>query len=195
LLAGWARLVRRECRNPVCALANYTYGVGPDVLWRHENLDDETHGWVERQFGWVPLSFFRQMAQCVRAGHLVCVDDAPELPDDLIAQPPRTRARWTLMAGSRNTCFLPIGQRRTFAWLDAQDPGLHRHHELPGYSHLDLFFGREAARDVFPLILAALERGERPPARRRGRRFEPGTGRAATAEEELPAAPADTVAT
>ena len=103
--------------------------------------------------------------------------------------------RDSLMAGSRNTCFLPIGQRRTFAWLDAQDPGLHRHHELPGYSHLDLFFGREAARDVFPLILAALERGERPPARRRGRRFEPGTGRAATAEEELPAAPADTVAT
>jgi hypothetical protein len=31
-------------------------------------------------------------------------------------------------------------------------------HVLPGYSHLDVFFGRHAARDVFPLIRAELER-------------------------------------
>jgi hypothetical protein len=29
---------------------------------------------------------------------------------------------------------------------------------LPGYSHLDVFFGRDAARDTFPHILAGLRR-------------------------------------
>jgi hypothetical protein len=28
---------------------------------------------------------------------------------------------------------------------------------LPGYSHLDVFFGQHASRDVFPLILEELE--------------------------------------
>ena len=34
-IARSARLRRRECDNPVCAVGNYIYGAGPDVLWRH----------------------------------------------------------------------------------------------------------------------------------------------------------------
>ena len=157
-LARWARIVRRECREPVCQVANYIYGVGGDVLWRHENLDAATHRWVSREFGWVPFSFFRQMARCVRAGHLLGVEDLPELPADFVARPPATDAVFTLLAGARNRCFLPSGQRRTFEWLDANSPGRHAFHELPGYAHLDVFFGRNAHRDVFPLVSAALAR-------------------------------------
>jgi predicted Zn-dependent protease len=39
-LALWARLVRRECRQPVCQMANYVYGAGGDVLWAHRNIDE-----------------------------------------------------------------------------------------------------------------------------------------------------------
>jgi hypothetical protein len=154
-----AELVRRECSNPVCAVANFTYGPGPDVLWRHENLSDAAHAWISREFGWVPISFFRQIRASALAGHVVPVDDSVSgLPDDLTAGPPRTDARFTLLAGAENRCFLPAGQRRTFAWLDARRPGAHALHVLPGYSHMDVFFGRDAARDVFPAIVAALGR-------------------------------------
>jgi hypothetical protein len=154
-----AELVRRECDNQVCAVANYTYGPGPDVLWRHENLTPAAHAWISREFGWVPTSFFRQMGACARAGHLVAVDETVDgLPDDLAAAPPRTTARFTLLAGSENRCFLPSGQRRTHAWLNARRPGSAKLEVLPGYSHMDVFFGRDAPRDVFPRIVAALGR-------------------------------------
>jgi len=155
LLARIALLTRRECHEPVCQMSNFTYGVGGNTLWRHENLDDATHRWVSREFGWVPFSFFRQIARCVRAGHLVRVEDLP-LPADFVAASPQTDARFTLLAGSRNTCFLPDGQRRTWEWLESLAPGKHAFHELDGYSHLDVFFGRQAHRDVFPLIVDAL---------------------------------------
>jgi hypothetical protein len=156
--ARWARIMRRECDNPVCAVANYMYGAGPDIMWRHANLSEATHRWISREFGWVPLSFFRQMAACADAGHLVAVDDrVAGLPPDLAAPPPRTAARFTLLAGAENRCFLPEGQRRTHAWLHNRLPGRgHALHLLPGYSHMDVFFGRDAARDVFPRILEGL---------------------------------------
>jgi hypothetical protein len=158
-IATAARLSRRDCDNPVCAMSTFMYGVGPDVLWRHENLDPATHEWVGREFGYAPLEFFRTLAESARAGHLVSTQGFDELPEDFVAEPPRTDARFTLIAGSRNVCFLPSGQRRTFEYLDQHDPGRHAYRELPGYSHLDLFFGRRAHEDVFPVILAALDRG------------------------------------
>jgi hypothetical protein len=157
--ARTAELVRRECDNHVCAVANFTYGPGPDVLWRHENLTPATHQWISREFGWVPTTFFTQMGTCATAGHLVAVDDTVEgLPDDFTAASPPTDARFTLIAGAENRCFLPSSQRRTHAWLEARRPGSSELHVLPGYTHMDVFFGRDAARDVFPRIVAALGR-------------------------------------
>jgi hypothetical protein len=157
--ARTAELVRRECDNHVCAVSNFTYGPGPDVLWRHENLTADTHRWISREFGWVPMSFFRQIGRCADAGHLVAIDDTVDgLPDDFLAAPPRTDARFTLIAGAENRCFLPESQRRTHAWLEARRPGSSELHLLPGYTHMDVFFGRDAARDVFPRIVGALAR-------------------------------------
>lgn len=157
LFARWARLVRRECDSPVCSLANYIYGVGPDVLWRHENLDGDTHAWVTREFGHTSDAFYRQMARCVRSRHLVPVDGLPALPDDLLGEP-RTDARFAFMAGARNRCFLPVSQRRSFEHFDALRPNFHSFYELPNYTHIDVFFGRRAYRDVYPLIVDELER-------------------------------------
>jgi hypothetical protein len=158
LYAWIGRHARRDCGNPVCMLANYVYGVTDDVLWRHENLSDATHRWIAREFGWVPVSFFAQMRRCAVAGHLVRVTDRPQLPAEVTDGPPRTRARWTLIAGQRNECFLPSGQVRTGAWLREQGATVDAVHVVPGFSHLDIFFGERADRDVFPLIAAALRR-------------------------------------
>jgi hypothetical protein len=84
------------------------------------------------------------------------VDRVRELPGDLLAGRPRTDARFTLLAGAENRCFLPSGQRRTYQWLNARRPGAHTLHILPGYTHMDVWFGRDAPLDVFPKVLAAL---------------------------------------
>ena len=153
-----AELVRRECDNPVCAVANYTYGPGPDVLLRHENLTPAAHAWISREFGWVPTSFFRQMSACARAGHLVAVDETVRgLPDDLTAAPPRPHALHA--ARGRGEPVLPaLGPAPHARVAERPAAGIGDLEVLPGYSHMDVFFGRDAPRDVFPRIVAALGR-------------------------------------
>jgi hypothetical protein len=157
---------RRHCDSDACRYFNYCYGVGPDVLWLHSNLDHETHAWGEREWGFCPLSFFRQMARCAVRGHLVASEQLAGLPDSFVDGNPKTDARFVFLAGDRNTCFLPLSQRRTFEYFDAIEPGRHEFRLLPGYTHLDVFLGREAHRNVYPLIVSALDADARGPERR-----------------------------
>ena len=151
-------LVHHECDNPVCKMVSFTYGSGFPALWMHENLNDETHEWLKDEFAHVPITFFRQMARCVEEGHLVSVEGIGGLPESFVADSPQTDARFAFLAGEKNHCFLPESQRKTFDFLDSFDKNRHSFHVLQNYSHLDVFMGRNAHRDVFPLILNELER-------------------------------------
>ena len=158
LLHGFVLATHHECDNDVCRLASFTYGVGFPTLWRHENLNPETHEWLKQEFADVPLTFFKQMLTCVRAGALVSVDGRPELPENFVAGPPQTDARFCFLSGELNNCFLPESQRRTHEWFDGHQPGRHTAHFFPGYGHLDIFMGQRADEDVFPVILDELEK-------------------------------------
>lgn len=160
---GWPRvldyLVRathHECNNAVCKWSSFTYGTGFPTLWRHENLSGEVHEWLKGEFAHVPMSFFRQMARCIEAGHLVTMGSFSELPQSVVGQAPRTDARVVFMAGERNDCFLPEGQARSFDFMERHAPGRHAFYRLAGYGHLDVFIGNSAPRDVFPLIVDEL---------------------------------------
>jgi hypothetical protein len=153
------KATHHECKNTVCKLVSFTYGAGFPALWRHENLNDDTHSYfIPSEFGPVPMSFFRQMAGCVKRGHLVSYERLPGLPDDYAAQEPQTDARWVFLSGEKNRCFLPESQRESYRWFSAFRPRYHSLHVLPTYSHLDMFMGKSAARDVFPLIIDELDR-------------------------------------
>jgi pimeloyl-ACP methyl ester carboxylesterase len=151
-------LAHHECRNPVCKMVSFTYGTGFPALWSHENLNDETHEWVKEEFAHVPITFFKQMARCVEEGHLVSVEGLSDLPENFVAEPPQTDARFAFLAGDKNHCFLPESQKMTFDYLDSLDKNRHSFHLLRNYGHLDVFMGQNAHRDVFPLILNELER-------------------------------------
>jgi len=155
-ITGWVRLTHRECANTVCRLSSFTYGVGHPTLWSHSLLNDATHEWLKNEFGPVPLSFFFQMSRCVDAGYLVPAQRFPQFPDRFGTGAPRTDAAITLLAGEENRCYLPESQQRTFDYLTANGRGQYALHVVPRYGHLDMFMGKDASRDVFPLILDAL---------------------------------------
>jgi hypothetical protein len=159
LLRGFVLATHHECDNEVCRLASFTYGVGWPTLWRHENLNDETHEWLKREFAHVPLTFFKQIRKSVAAGELLPIDGRPELPERLVSRPPQTDARFSFISGEMNNCFLPESQRRTHEWFERHAPGRHTAHYFPGYGHLDVFMGDRAHRDVFPTIVSELEKG------------------------------------
>jgi cholesterol oxidase len=70
----------------------------------------------------------------------------------------RLQAHVVLLQGSDNELFLPQGSAATLEWIV-------KHHGaeagtrlvVPNYAHLDCFIGRDAARDIFPLVLQQLE--------------------------------------
>ncbi len=151
-------MTHHECNNSVCKQVSFTYGSGFPALWRHENLNDETHEWVKQEFARVPMTFFRQMARCVRKGNLISVEGKKELPADFTAQPPQTDARFAFFAGAKNLCFLPDSQVKTYEYFNNHRKNYHSLHVFPTYSHLDVFMGQDAAKDTFPLLLAELDK-------------------------------------
>jgi pimeloyl-ACP methyl ester carboxylesterase len=160
-----ARLVRmlvnmthHECDNGVCKHASFIYGAGHPTLWRHENLNDETHNWLSDEFAEVPLTFFQQMAACVDHGSLKAVEGHAALPEDFAAVSPKTDARIAFVTGEQNACFVPESQVRSFDHFNRQRPGHHSLRVFPGYGHLDVFMGKDAARDTFPVIAEELEK-------------------------------------
>jgi hypothetical protein len=152
---GASKVLHKDCGNDVCRMSNFTYGAANDTLWGHDLLDDATHAWLAGEFAQVPLTFFQQILRAVRAGELVTTGEHPELPEDLLGEL-RTDARWVLTAGERNLCFAAESQRRTHAWLEGHAPGRHALHVFDGYGHLDVFLGRDAARDTLPTIVREL---------------------------------------
>jgi pimeloyl-ACP methyl ester carboxylesterase len=158
VLVGIVRATHRECTNSVCRMASFTYGVGRPTLWSHDLIDDNTHDWLKGEFGPVPLTFFTQMSRCIRAGQLVSVDGFEELPARFASATPRTDARIELLAGQENRCFTPESQQRTYDFLQRRGSASYDLHLFPDYGHLDIFMGKDAVRDIFPTIIAALQR-------------------------------------
>jgi hypothetical protein len=154
----WVRATHHECNNPVCKHSSFTFGAGFPTLWRHENLDDATHEWLKGEFAAVPMTFFQEMGKCIKAGHLVSSGKYDKLPQNFVGQAPRTDARFVFLAGQYNDCFVPASQARTFDFFDRHAPGRHGFYELADYGHLDVFIGKHAVRDTFPLILDELGR-------------------------------------
>jgi hypothetical protein len=157
-ITALVRVVHRECTNTPCRIASFTYGVGHPTLWSHALLNDATHEWVKQEFGPVPLTFFYQMTKCVDAGHLIAANRFPQLPANFGVDAPRTDATITLLAGQQNACFLAESQERTFDYFSSKGNGQYDLHVIPQYGHLDMFMGKDAARDVFPTILDALRK-------------------------------------
>jgi len=152
------KATHRECDNPVCRMVSNIYGAGHPTLWSHENLNAQTHEWLKYEFAKVPLSFFAQMITSLRAGYMVPVDGYRELPADVVKRRPQTDARFVFMAGRKNECFLFESQRRSYEALSRYRRDYHSLHVLPNYGHLDVFMGKNAAWDVFPIIQAELNR-------------------------------------
>jgi hypothetical protein len=143
-----------EKDTTVGKMVSFTYGAGHPALWQLDNLTPETLDWIQGEFGAVPVSFFHHIKRCVQAGVLVSVDGARNYG----ANRPATDARFVFFTGKQNKCFLPESQVQSFTYFDQLRPGFHQLHAYDQYSHLDIFFGKHADRDIFPVMIMELNR-------------------------------------
>lgn len=147
-----------EDDTPVGKFASLMFGSGFPGMWLLDNLTPDTKAWMQDEFGKVPISFFRHIARCARAGVLVSNGVVEGLPERYTDFPPKTDARFSFFTGRHNRTFLWESQQRSFDYFDRLRPGFHSFHLLEGYNHLDVFYGKNAHKDVFPLMIAELDK-------------------------------------
>ncbi|MDZ7606283.1 MAG: hypothetical protein U5K79_12015 [Cyclobacteriaceae bacterium] len=135
---------------------SFTYGAGFPALWLLENLDRKTMDWIQYEFAKVPMSFFRQIKKGVNAHALVPADYERDNGNSYAHSAPKTDARIILFGGKRNLCFLPDSQQKTFEFLESFKPGYHKLYLPENYSHLDVFLGKSAHKDIFPIMIREL---------------------------------------
>jgi cholesterol oxidase len=141
------------CSSPVCRRIAFLYG----PLYRHAQLDESIHSTMHELFGVANIDSFQHLGLLCRTGHLV---------DAKGEETYVTGANWhnldlpiAFVHGARNECFLPLSTQLTFDELCRRfDPGKFTRHVIADYGHIDCVFGKNAARDVFPLIVAHLDK-------------------------------------
>jgi cholesterol oxidase len=146
---------RERCASPVCRRIRFMYG----EVFAHEQLDQATHDALHEVFGVANLTTFAHITRILRAGR--AVDHQGR--DVYLPRLERLTLPLAFLHGAENRLFLPRGSEITCDLLrERLGPERYTRHVVPGYAHMDCFVGRGAARDVFPIVLAELERHPAP---------------------------------
>lgn len=139
------------CKSPVCHRITFMYA----LLYEHDQLDQLIHDNLHELFGMGNMATFEHLALMVRKGHVVsATGEEIYLPHlDRLAIPIE------FIHGAENACYLPESTERTLTVLaEANGSELYSRHVIPGYGHIDCIFGKNAVRDVYPHVLAHLEK-------------------------------------
>jgi cholesterol oxidase len=138
-----------RCSSPMCRWAFAYFG----PTHKHDRLDEDTHVALRKQFGPASLDALDHIASIVRKGEAITADG------ETYVRPERLRVPILFLAGEHNRIFLPSGGRRTYSVLRRANPDVgYEFHLLKRYGHLDCLIGRNAHRDVYPVIRAHLDR-------------------------------------
>ena len=140
-----------ECHNAVCHRISFFYG----LLYDHKNLSQYFHDNLHELFGVCNIDTFEHLARMIRAGHVVAADGS----DAYLPHLDRMNVPIAFIHGADNQCYLPKSTELTYdALRKTNGEALYTRTVIDGYGHIDCIFGRNAVVDVYPHILAHLEK-------------------------------------
>jgi pimeloyl-ACP methyl ester carboxylesterase len=138
------------CERPFCRRVMFMYG----EVYEHDNLNEATHDHLHEAFGAANMMTMKQISQILRDDHAKSDDGEYDYLDGTAG----LGIPIAFIHGEDNRLFLPEGSALTYEFLRAHnDPALYSRHVIPGYAHMDCFIGKDAARDVYPLVTAQLD--------------------------------------
>ncbi|MBW4631577.1 MAG: GMC family oxidoreductase N-terminal domain-containing protein [Iphinoe sp. HA4291-MV1] len=136
--------------SPVSRRISFMYG----QLYELDQLNTATYNNLHELFGVANISSFEHLALMVRKGHVVSANSA----EDYIRYIERLAIPITFIHGAENNCWLPESTQITYRILQGiNGKELYKRYIIPNYGHIDCIFGKNAAKDVYPLILKHLE--------------------------------------
>ena len=139
-----------RCDSAVCRRILLIYG----EVYKHDQLNAATHRAIHEMFGVANMTAFRHLSLMVREQRIVDKNGRNVYLNNL----DRLAIPITFLHGAENRLFFPSGTLQTMKTLaEANGADLYTHVMVPNYAHMDLFIGRNAAHDVYPSVLSALE--------------------------------------
>ncbi|MEP6992237.1 MAG: hypothetical protein ABJA80_14995 [bacterium] len=142
---------KESCSSTFCRRMMFMYG----EVFDHDQLNAATHDFIHEAFGVSNLTTFKQISQAVRHGHVVTADG----DDAYLRGYEGLKLPIAFLHGENNRLFLPEGSLRTMEYLSEKNGAqYYTRHVVKGYAHMDCFIGKNAARDVYPVVTAELDR-------------------------------------
>ena len=142
---------QERCNNPVCRRILFMYG----EVYDHDQLNDATHEAIHEMFGTANLSTLNHITTVLNKGHMVTADGQEAYMPHL----DRLKLPIAFIHGENNRLFTPEGSELTYdALRDVNGPGYYVRHVIEDYAHMDCFIGKNAARDVYPIVTAELDK-------------------------------------
>src|SRR5262245_47163790 len=142
---------KEQCGSAFCRRVMFMYG----EVYDHDQLNDATHEHLHEAFGVANLTTFKQITQSLRNGHVV----TSEGDDVYLAKPENFKLPIAFIHGEHNRLFLPEGSKLTYEYLrEKNGSDYYVRHVIKDYAHMDCFIGKNAARDVYPIVTAELDK-------------------------------------
>ena len=140
-----------KCDSPVCHRVTFLYS----SLYRHETLTDKLHDNLHELFGEANITTLKHLSEICRNKSPVSADGE----DIYMPHLDRLNLPICFISGEMNECYLPESTEITYKML-SQKHGADQYsrHVVDGYGHIDCIFGRDAYKDVYPIMLAHLEK-------------------------------------
>lgn len=176
---------RREiCNSASCHRVSLTFG----RCWSHRNLNEATHRQIDRFFGGVSMRLLHLLMRMGREGHVMSNGPLFDRLTSRANVERLRGVPFLLFVGSENAVLSPESTERTYEVLcdtfgtragrgqgvgaeGAGEGAAHDHHDhdaggivdyrrrvVPGYGHLDCWMGRNAWKDVYPMVRAEVDR-------------------------------------
>jgi cholesterol oxidase len=142
---------REKCDNPTCHRILFIYG----EVYSHAQINEATHQTIHEFFGRGAMPAFSHISRIVSKEAVVDEHGA----DVYLPNVKNAAIPIMFIHGDKNNFFLPEGTEKTFDFLrEHNGDDLYSRHVIPGYAHMDCFIGKDAATDIFPLLVTELDR-------------------------------------
>lgn len=135
--------------SPICETISFMYG----PLYKHENLNEQTHDALKELFGFASLQPFEHLSKMMKIQKLTTFDG-----DSKIYEPTAQRLGSIpilFLHGSENECFKLNGTKisqSTFKNINQEHSEIYERQVIEGYGHIDCVIGKAAHADVFPIV-------------------------------------------
>ncbi len=139
------------CTDPVCQRMTFMFG----PLYEHSNINDATHKANVEMWGNANITTYEQLTKMIRAKVLLSADGE----DIYMPHLDRLSIPITFIHGEKNQVFEPQSTLTTYIKLcERNGKELYQHHLIKDYGHNDCLYGKNAAIDVYPIMLQHFDR-------------------------------------